>query len=963
MRLSRFIVLATVTTVSLVAPVAVRHGHAFFPESYYTGWGAVGRSHQKITELALEGIVREVYGYAEPPRTVERAIEEVVAANALVDKDQYHSGKHFDGENWPGAQAWIHERRALLLERIRAHAAGTAREALGQALHTIQDFYSHSNWIELGNSAPHPEVATAAETLSGGSRRLEITCRDCKAAPFPMPTMMVPAMPTGIGPQIPGMSGPLAPAMCNDCSENLVSKALTSGYYTGEDVAPGNDDKCDHGGSFDKAEGLSKVGAVMEVGRTHYVFGINKDSFLCKFSPHYTQHEQAADVAIEATKKFLRELRRELTPLEFQLLLGVGPSFGVVLDVSGSMEMIMEEVGEQAFEMVESREGTIDQPAKFVYVPFSDPKVGPVLVTSSADVFEDALDSASVSAGGDCPELSLTATLRAVEKADYGSGVFLFTDAEPKDPEALASVKQLAVKKGVEIYPFVFGQCSAAEGADLIYYELAMATGGQAYTLTQDQANLVTRLIDDVSRSGRTDIARAVRQPSLNKANGGPLKFVVDDSFTRITVAVSGSADATLHRPNGALVAASDPGVRITQLTKGVIYRIEKPESGMWNMTTRGAQSTISVSGESTLGLLEANFAELNGRPGHFGFYPIDGQPLIGKPQYLTVRLDRPVQRAQVEFRDPAGELIATHELTAAAENDGLYVLPVTPPSEPFATYVTGLRGDGQSFQRSTKLVSTPQHVDIDAPLGVLADRGTDVEYEFTLINTGAPDQFLLQAHDQRGFLRSPAMQVVSLAAGESAHIKLTLHLPESAPYGEADVLTLAVQSQTNPKLTTAASVTTQIASDLDLDDDLLPNPRDNCPELKNGGQEDADADGLGDVCDPTPGSEKKEDGCSLGGGRSPQGALPLVLLFAIGALRRRRASAVRSARGRSSEYGSSACKHAAAQSDVRRCRSLSMVIPSPRTRRKSSSLCTRTARRSSSALSGPIRRSMRPSG
>ncbi len=30
----------------------------------------------------------------------------------------------------------------------------TAREVLGTGLHTIQGFYAHSNWVELGNSAP-----------------------------------------------------------------------------------------------------------------------------------------------------------------------------------------------------------------------------------------------------------------------------------------------------------------------------------------------------------------------------------------------------------------------------------------------------------------------------------------------------------------------------------------------------------------------------------------------------------------------------------------------------------------------------------------------------------------------------------------------------------------------------------------------------------------------------------------
>lgn len=48
---------------------------------------------------------------------------------------------------------------------------------------------------------------------------------------------------------------------------------------------------------------------------------------------------------------------------------------------------------------------------------------------------------------------------------------------------------------------------------------------------------------------------------------------------------------------------------------------------------------------------------------------------------------------------------------------------------------------------------------------------------------------------------------------------------------------------------------------DGDIDDDMIPDPEDNCPRVYNPGQTDSDGDGIGNACDPVDGNDIDADG------------------------------------------------------------------------------------------------------
>jgi hypothetical protein len=77
-------------------------------------------------------------------RTMLKARSAIVRANALVDKTDHHAASHFDGETFEAGQARLRELRALVINSLEGGNVSQSQEALGQALHGVQDFYAHT---------------------------------------------------------------------------------------------------------------------------------------------------------------------------------------------------------------------------------------------------------------------------------------------------------------------------------------------------------------------------------------------------------------------------------------------------------------------------------------------------------------------------------------------------------------------------------------------------------------------------------------------------------------------------------------------------------------------------------------------------------------------------------------------------------------------------------------------------
>jgi hypothetical protein len=246
-----------------------------------------GHTHESITREAVrtfdldptEGNFAVIDPFTGIPGTtysMEQAINEIVDADADVDLNQFIASAHFDGENFAGGQTRLLNFRQAIITALQANNPHQARINLGQAFHTIQDFYSHTNYVEMGNTTPLAQLGVPGQLIPAISALVPTCLHD--------PTAL---KDTG--------AGSLIAAGLNQ---------LTSGYYGNEDRTPVfGEPKCNHGGIKDSLgfDGINKdTKAVHPLG---FAFDI------APFSPtHFNYHEQAAALATQATIKFLDDL-------------------------------------------------------------------------------------------------------------------------------------------------------------------------------------------------------------------------------------------------------------------------------------------------------------------------------------------------------------------------------------------------------------------------------------------------------------------------------------------------------------------------------------------------------------------------------------------------------------------------------------------------------------------------------
>ncbi len=96
--------------------------------------------HIKMTRLALED------------KFSSRALEKIITANVYQDRVRGqigHDEYHFDNNAFEKSYAYLEAQRALTISALVASDVFSAWSAFGRLTHSAQDFYAHSNYVDL----------------------------------------------------------------------------------------------------------------------------------------------------------------------------------------------------------------------------------------------------------------------------------------------------------------------------------------------------------------------------------------------------------------------------------------------------------------------------------------------------------------------------------------------------------------------------------------------------------------------------------------------------------------------------------------------------------------------------------------------------------------------------------------------------------------------------------------------
>jgi len=252
--------------------------------------------------------------------------------------------------------------------------------------------------------------------------------------------------------------------------------------------------------------------------------------------------------------------------------------------------------------------------------------------------------------------------------------------------------------------------------------------------------------------------------------------------------------------------------IDITELTCGRIVTANVPEPRIWRAEIVGSGAYwLQAQAQSDIHIISAEFVRRGGRPGHEGFFRIQGQPLAASAATLRVLLSAAsADTAEVRLISEYGDIIQTPAMRALDSDREFLQLSgsLDLPGAPFRVAVTGRDIRGRQYQRvfaglfHAESVEVTPMVDFDELAA-----GTTKQATFKVRNTGAPHHFNVTVTDAHHFVSKVEPSELTIGSGESAIIRVDLNVPAATSPGVGDEIIVVVTSTTAPRTSNSSIV------------------------------------------------------------------------------------------------------------------------------------------------------------
>ncbi|XP_058997342.1 hemicentin-2 [Mustela lutreola] len=377
-------------------------------------------------------------------------------------------------------------------------------------------------------------------------------------------------------------------------------------------------------------------------------------------------------------------------------------TLAIVFDVTGSMWDDLMQVLDGASRILESSLSRRSQAiANYALVPFHDPDIGPVTLTADPEVFQRELRELYVQGGGDCPEMSVGAIKAAVEVANPGSFIYVFSDARAKDYHKKEELLRLLQLKQSQVVFVLTGDCGdRTHPGYLAYEEIAATSSGQVFHLDKQQVTEVLKWVESAVQATKVHLLS-----TDHKEEGEHTwKIPFDPSLKEVTVSLSGPGPQIEVRDPLGRILQKDEGLNvllnIPDSAKVVAFKPEHP--GLWSIKVYSSgRHSVRITGVSNIDFRAGFSTQPSLDLNHTIEWPLQGVPI--SLVINSTGLQAPGHLDSVELSRSSGQPLLTLP-TQPLSNGSTYQLwggpPFQAPQERFYLKVKGQDHEGNPLVR-----------------------------------------------------------------------------------------------------------------------------------------------------------------------------------------------------------------------------------------------------------------------